>query len=117
MKVYSVYNALILFMEICFKDKKLRKICEDHRKLKKEYGVIQAKKITQRLNELQAAKSFYDISRLAQPRLHNLSGQRREQFAVDIKDPYRLILLPLDGNKEDLKTITSIKVISITDYH
>jgi proteic killer suppression protein len=104
-------------MEIHFKDKKLRKICENSRKLKKNYGAIRAKKIIKRLNELQAAKSFYDISRLTQPRLHNLSGQRKKQFAVDIKHPYRIILLPLNGSREDLKTITSIKIIEIIDYH
>ena len=104
-------------MEISFNSKKLKKNCEDHKKLKASYGAIQSSRIIQRISELQAATNLYDISKLPQARLHSLVGDKKGQLAVDILHPYRIILLPLDGNTEDLKTITSIEIVSIIDYH
>lgn len=104
-------------MEISFTSRKLQKTCENHTELKKKYGDIQARRIIQRINELQAAANLHDILQLPQARLHPLAGNRKKQFAVDILHPYRIILLPLDGNKTDLKTITIIQIISIIDYH
>ena len=104
-------------MEICFKDKKLCKMCENHNKLKAKYGAVQAERIIQRINELSAAASLYDISRLPQARLHSLTGNRKRQFAVDILHPYRLILFPLNGDVENIQTVTEIKIVSIVDYH
>lgn len=104
-------------MEISFSTRKLQKTCENHTKLKKKYGDIQARRIIQRLNELQAAANLHDISQLPQARLHPLTGNRKGQVAVDILHPYRIILLPLDGDKTNLETVTIIQIISIIDYH
>lgn len=113
----KVFGIRFIVMEIYFSNRKLQKVCEDHRKLKAKYGTGQSRKIIRRLNELQAAKNLYDISRLPQTHLHPLLGDRKDQFAVDLQHPYRLIFLPLDGDMVDLETITKIKIISIVDYH
>jgi len=104
-------------MDIEFNDRKLQKFCEDFNKLKKHYGQIQAQEIIKRINELSSSESLLDISKLPQARLHPLKQNLQGFLAVDLKHPYRLILLPLDGEIQDYKSITKIKIIRIADYH
>lgn len=104
-------------MKISFKDRKLQKFCENHKKLTIKYGNIKAEKIIRRINELSSSENLYDISRLPQARLHLLKNNWKGHFAVDISHPYRLILRPINGNKINLKSITSIQIIMIIDYH
>lgn len=104
-------------MEISFSDKKLRKQVEDIEELRKKYGDAQAKKIIQRIGELTAAKNLYDIYKLPQARLHKLDHNLSGYFAVDVKQPYRLIIKPLDGNVDEQQSITKISIIKIEDYH
>ena len=104
-------------MEISFINNKLQKTCEDHSKLKSKYGAQQAQRIVRRINELQAAANLYDITQLPQVRLHPLHGDRKGQFAVDIVHPYRIILLPMNGDVTDLRTVTIVEIKAILDYH
>ena len=104
-------------MDISFQDKKLQKFCEDYKQLSRKYGNQQAENIIQRIGELRSAENLYDISKLPQARLHALSQDRDKQFAVDLKHPKRLILLPLVGSAADLKSIVSVSIVEITDYH
>ncbi len=104
-------------MEILFLDTKTKKTLEDSKKLIKKYGKEQAIKVITRINELKSAENLHDISRLPQARLHLLSGDLKGSFAVNVKQPYRLILWPLDGQLDNLKTITRIRIDRITDYH
>ena len=104
-------------MELEFQDKKLEKQCQNIKDLNRKYGNVQAKIIVNRLNQLQAAESLCDVSKLPQARLHGLSGDRQGQFAVDVQHPKRLIIVPLNGDFKDLKTVTKIKIIEIIDYH
>lgn len=112
---------ILASMELIFGDKKLKKLCEDcvdlEKKLSPEYGFLQAAKIIHRLNELQAAESLYDISKLPQAKLHLLQANLKGCYAVDLKQPYRLIIKPCNGVNSDLKTITIIEIVRITDYH
>ncbi|MFA5033111.1 MAG: type II toxin-antitoxin system RelE/ParE family toxin [bacterium] len=105
-------------MKVLFKSSKLQKICESEKELCRKYGKQQAGEIVKRINELVAAESLYDISKLPQARLHKLAGNYKNHFAVDIKHPYRLILLPSNGGDfVNLKLITIVEIIKIEDYH
>ncbi len=104
-------------MKISFKSKKLKKKLEAKKELEKAYGTRQAKKITQRMNELYAAESLQDIKHIPSSRLHQLSGNYKNCFAIDLLHPYRLIIKPEDGEIEDLKTITLVEVVKVEDYH
>ena len=104
-------------MEIEFKTKKLKKVCEDSKKLSQKFGSHKAGQIIKRINELISAKNLYDISKLPQANLHLLKGNLKNHFAVNLNQPYRLIFLPLNGDLLDLKSITSVKIINIKDYH
>jgi plasmid maintenance system killer protein len=103
-------------MEILFKDKKLQKNCENARNIRRAFG-DRAEKISQRLQELHSAESLMDISRLPAPRLHPLADEYKGCFAVDIKQPFRIIFKPLNGDHSDYLSMTRIEIIAIKDYH
>lgn len=71
-----------------------------------------------RIGDFSDSINLYDVSKLPQARLHALQKNRKGQFAVDTLHPYRMIIVPLDGAKDDLRSITSIEIISINEnYH
>ena len=105
-------------MDITFANSKLKKLCEDHKRLKKSYGQLQAERIIKRINEFQSSENLFDISKLPQARLHQLTGNLKGLWAVDILQPYRILIKLLNGSPEDLKTITEIEITEIgKDYH
>lgn len=111
-------------MDIFFKTKKLQKICSIKRDAVKELGHKGGKKLMQRLSELSAAIALSDISYLPPPRLHELSGNRKGQFSVDLDHPYRLLFIPAndlipmkDDGGMDKEKIVQIEIIEIEDTH
>lgn len=90
----------------------------------KELGQDRAKKLRQRMAELKAADVLADISHLPPPRLHELAGQQKGQFSVDVAHPYRLLFIPADDPVPtkpdggiDLTAVESIEIVGIADTH
>ncbi|MBF0548365.1 MAG: hypothetical protein HQM08_28275 [Candidatus Riflebacteria bacterium] len=104
-------------MRINYASSKLQKTLQNEKILLKCYGARQANKITQRMSELFAANSLHDIGCNRATRLHTLSGQYKECFAIDLVHPFRLVFKPEDGDKNDFTSITIVKIIEIIDYH
>jgi len=110
-------------MEIIFKSRKLKKILSKKKKLNKKFGHQNARKIMTRMSVLKAANNLSEISHKPPERRHQLKGKRKGQFAIDVKNPYRLIFKPVEPvpKKEDggidLKRVTKIKILEIKDYH
>lgn len=102
----------------------MKKRCSDEKSMVKEYGPEIAKKLRQRLMELKASSNLHDFSSLPAPRCHQLNGRRDNQFAADLKHPFRLIFEPnndptplkADGGF-DISRITSILIIEVVNYH
>ena len=104
-------------MEVMFKTPKMKRICEEHKKLQVQYGQ-QAKIIIQRINELIAADHLYDIFALPQTGFHKLTGNYKDCFTVNLKHPFRMIFIARNGVMSDLKSINSIEITEIcTNYH
>lgn len=90
----------------------------------REYGTENAGKIKQRLGVLQAANCLEEVTVLPPERRHELIGNRKGHFAVDLKHPPRPIFEPnhdplprkADGGL-DLKKINAIIIIEVEDYH
>lgn len=107
-------------MEIEFLNKKEYKIVSAGLSaMKKEYNK-QADKIMQRLNELLAAPFLSTISHLPPPKCHELKGNFKGCFSVNIDAKYRMIFkpnysqndLPLDSNGGiDLTRVSKIKIL------
>lgn len=110
-------------MNITIADKKLSRAWESPQLLQKQYGHIRAKKITLRLNALNAAPNLHAMRQIP-GRCHELTGDRTGQFALDLDHPYRLIFVPnhqpiprkADGGI-NWQEVTSVTIIAVEDYH
>jgi plasmid maintenance system killer protein len=110
-------------MNITFKNRKLQKILTDPGEIKKAYGSI-AKRISQRMDQLQAAPNLATIQSLPALECHLLTGDRKGEWAVSISGNYRLIFeidhnpIPTkeDGGIDSIR-ITDICILETTDYH
>ena len=111
-------------MIITFKSKKLKRIFDSRRDILRVYGVVRGNKIVNRMAVFRAATCLEEVPTEKPDRRHELSHNRKGQFAVDITGNYRLVFepsnnpLPLrkDGGL-DIKKITEIKILEVEDYH
>jgi plasmid maintenance system killer protein len=111
-------------MNIYFKTKKIAKICNENKESVKAVGADSALRLQQRMMELKAADTLNDISTLPPAKCHELSGNRKRQFSVDISKNYRLLFISAneptpkkaDGGL-DKSRITEIEIIEIEDTH
>lgn len=69
---------------------------------------LDGEKAARRMDLLEAADSIRDIPPLASINLHKLSGDRKDQWAISVNDPWRICFTPeKDGFKD----------VEVTDYH
>ncbi len=110
-------------MDITFEDNKLKKFANNDKVGQKKLGTIRFKRYKQRLDQLKASKTLEDVRH--QPgRFHELTGDRKGQWACDLDYPYRLIFRPQENpipTDNDGKyiwiEILGVEVIEIEDYH
>jgi plasmid maintenance system killer protein len=113
-------------MEIWAKGK-LKAALENEAVCQKQYGRDMAKKIMMRVNELRAAVSLADIwPPMSGPeRCHELKGDLASTFSIDVKQPYRLLFVPIEENTPKDRSneqtrwasITEIEIVAIEDTH
>lgn len=111
-------------MVIYFGTRKLEKMGSQDREMIRQLGANGAKKLKQRLMELQAADVLSDISHLPPARCHQLTGKEAGIFSVDLEHPYRLLFIPADDPVPmcedggiDTKRVREIEIIDIRDTH
>ena len=111
-------------MEIAFRTRKLQKVFNSCKDIKRTYGDRMARAIQNRLAVLRNASNLSLVPTSRPERLHQLSGNRKQQFAVDLVNPQRLVFEPnhdpVPENKEggiDKDQVTAITIIEVTDYH
>jgi proteic killer suppression protein len=110
-------------MEIKFTDKKLAKLVNNDAKMLKEYGSLRFKLLRRRLSQLAGAKTLEDVRDLP-GNYHELTANRKGQWACDLDQPYRLAFTPIvrpiplnDDGQYIWIEITSIEILEIIDYH
>lgn len=110
-------------VDITFSNKKLKRLANDYSKCQKEMGRIRAKLFNKRLGDLSNAETLEDVRHLP-GRYHELTGNRKGQWACDLDEPYRLILephenpIPIDDDGKFVwLEIKGVEVPEITDYH
>lgn len=106
-------------MEI-YASSKLEKLLQDERALKRKYGQKVSEKISQRYAELLVAVNLAEISTLPPPRLHQLKGARKDEFALDLTANYRLVFEAYDVNDElttNREKAVAILIKEVVDYH
>lgn len=111
----------MILVYIEFKDRKLRKNCNDFDLAKREWGEKIARKLIQRLNEIYAAENLENLNCLPPTRCHPLKGDRAGQFAVDLVHPFRLIFTPvkteLRHEDVDKSLIDRVRILGVENYH
>ncbi|MFB3887108.1 MAG: type II toxin-antitoxin system RelE/ParE family toxin [Thermodesulfobacteriota bacterium] len=111
-------------MLISYKNTKLEKEFCDLKLLKRRWGDRQGYLIAQRLDQIRAADNLAVLARLPQLRVHELKGNRKGQISIDVRQPYRLLIVP-DHEEMPLKEdggldwpkVTKIKVLGVEDIH
>lgn len=110
-------------MDITFTDKKLEKLANDDRKMMKELGKVRATILRRRLTQLQDAATLEDVRNLP-GNYHELTNNRKGQWACDLDQPYRLIFTPHENPIPENEhgqyiwlEITGVEVIEIINYH
>ena len=105
-------------------DSKYLKICENAKEAKRKLGAENARRLGQRIDDLHAAENLYEYISLGIGRPHQLKGNRKEHFGIDLKHPCRLEVavdndpVPrLEDGGIDTKAVTAVRIVFIGDYH
>jgi plasmid maintenance system killer protein len=111
-------------MQISYINKKLAKLLGSQKEVLRTYGPDNGKRILRRLDQIAAADNLQELSTLPQTRVHELTQNRDEQISVDVKHPYRLLMVPNhketprkpDGGLE-WSLVTQVTILGIEDTH
>lgn len=110
-------------MDIVFRSTKDTKLFNSDKKLTQTFGPEATKRIRKRLDQLRGATVLEDL-RNAPGRLHQLSGDRAEQFSLDLVHPYRLLFEaandPIPRKPDsgvDWTQVTAVRIIEVEDTH
>lgn len=109
-------------MIISFRNRKLQKLCESEKELRRTFGQG-SRKVAARLAMLDAADCLEDL-REAPGRCHELTADRQGQLSLDVEHPLRLIFEPrhdprpvlVDGGL-DWRQVTEITILELVDTH
>lgn len=110
-------------MYIGYSDKKVQKICENEKEARKKLGNDVALKMFQRIQWLAKAPNldFFNTT-YKFLRIHKLSGEYNNMYALDINKQYRLIFYPCDqeGNidlESDFKSISIVTIQEVSKHY
>ncbi len=87
----------------------MQKICTSYSDACRKLGGDIARVLYRRLLELRSAETVDDLIKNHIGRCHALTGNRAQQYAMDLGHPYRLIFT--------VEQTETAFVIEITDYH
>ena len=109
-----------MIIECCSKN--LEKVIGNEHCYVKVFGKNLAKKLCQRLYEIQASDSLATLKTLPAPRLHSLTGNLKGYWAVDLIYPFRLVLSPVlpddfDPARPDYSIISKVMLKGVCNYH
>lgn len=86
-------------------------MCTNAAVAEKKYGTKMAEKIQMRIDQIKAADSVDQMIQYHIGRCHPLKGNRKNQFAVDLVHPQRLVF------EKKSNEIRIANILEIIDYH
>lgn len=114
-------------MEIHVRDNRLRAALGDEALCKRRYGTDMTKRLKNRLASLRAAASLavFWPPKSGPERCHELQGDLAGTFSIDVKQPYRLLFVPIEeeappdrsDEQQRWASITAIELLRIEDTH
>ncbi len=110
-------------MKIEYRKNKLKKQLSSASEIKRNFG-LNAKRISSRLDDINASPSLYVLMQIPATNCHKLSGDRDGEWALNISVNHRMIFElahnPLPKNEDgslDTQSVTNICITEIVDYH
>ncbi len=111
-------------MEVSFETHQLDRLFHSESDLTRAYGKRRAQSILARLNALRRFATLAQVPTTLPFRRHQLTGNRDEQYAVDIDRKNRLVFAPdhdpiprrADGGIA-IDLVTAIVITEMIDYH
>jgi len=111
-------------VDISFKSRKLAKVFNSEKELLRKYGKRMGMLIKRRMMVLRSAPTLEDVPYKRPERRHELTGERKGTFAIDLEHPYRLVFKPehnplprREDGGIDLRKATAITILDVEDYH
>ena len=111
-------------MKVTVKTTKLQKLLGKHKELVKAFGDKRARLIERRIVYLRGASNLHNVPPTKPFRCHELTGQRKGEFAVDVDEKLRIVFVPdhepvpkLPDGGIDRKAVNEIVIIEVEDYH
>lgn len=111
-------------VEIVVNDRKLKQALETESSARRQYGKDMAKKLHMRRDALKAAESLADFwpPNSLPERVHELKGDLKGAFSIDLKHPYRLLFKPIDATADPdarrwWQSIKMVEIVGIEDTH
>lgn len=98
-------------LQVEYKNKQIAKICTNIHEAEKKHGREMAEKVHLRIKQILATPSVEILIQYRIGRCHQLKGRRKEQYAMDLVHPHRLIF-EKKGNEIQIACI-----MEIVDYH
>lgn len=98
-------------MQVEYKNKTIERVCTDASFASKKYGVEMADKIQFRIDQIKAADNVEQMLQFNIGRCHKLLGDRKNQYAVDLVHPRRLVF------EKHGSEIQIANILEIVDYH
>ena len=111
-------------MEIIYHSERIEKQCTDLNRAKSMFGGQKklAVSLLARINAIEQAETLKDIVVMPTFRFHNLKNKNgrdlKGYFAIDVRtrrDPWRIILQPLDENVEIDKVAFKVRIVEIME--
>ncbi len=110
-------------MDITFADKKIERCANDDQLALKKFGKIRSGIFKKRMNALYMAENLEEL-RYLPGNWHELTNERKGQWACSLDQPYRLIFEPQEtpiptdeSGKYIWSEIKAVEIIEIINYH
>jgi len=114
-------------VQISTRDKGLKAALESDRECLRHFGADMCKKLRLRFAALKAAVSLADFwpPNSGPERCHELKGDKAGVFSIDVKQPYRLLVSPIEESRPEDRSdeqdrwsnITAIELLTVEDTH
>lgn len=98
-------------MRIEYKNSRIEKVCTNACEAERKHGREMAEKIQLRIDQISAALTVEMMIQFKIGRCHPLKGNRKNQYAVDLVHPYRLVFEKIGDQ------IQIANIMEIVDYH
>jgi toxin HigB-1 len=108
-------------VDVYFVDRQLAEVCASERAMRRKFGVVRAKRLAARLQQLRVADNLQDLTTVT-TRCHELKGDLAGVLALDLDGPYRLLFEPVnwdvdDQNQLDWLAVKAVAITGVVDYH